>query len=47
VGDSRYVQYRVVLIRAASGQAPSLTAIGITHNGELPTSSREVGGFPG
>jgi hypothetical protein len=39
-GDSRYVQYRLTLSRGASGRAPVVTAVGFTHNGQLP-------GFPG
>jgi hypothetical protein len=47
VGDSRYVQYRVELTRLPGGQAPVLSAIGFTHNGQLPGSTSEVGGAHG
>jgi len=43
VGDSRYVQYRVELTRLPGGQAPVLSAIGFTHNGQLPEHISEVG----
>ncbi|HEV8527746.1 MAG TPA: DUF4082 domain-containing protein [Actinomycetes bacterium] len=44
VGDSRYIQYRVELTSSQSGNAPVLSAIGFTHNGELPGSIGEIGG---
>ena len=44
VGDSRYIQYRVELTSSQSGDAPVLSAIGFTHNGELPGSIGEIGG---
>jgi hypothetical protein len=44
VGDSRYVQYRVELTRLPGGRAPVLTALGFTHNGQLPRSISEFGG---
>ena len=43
VGDSRYVRYRVELTRLPGGQAPVLSAIGFTHNGQLPEHISEVG----
>jgi hypothetical protein len=44
IGDSRYIQYRVELTRLQGGRAPVLTAIGFTHNGDLPGSIGEVSG---
>jgi hypothetical protein len=43
VGDSRYIQYRVELTSSKGGKAPVLTAIGFTHNGNLPGSIGESG----
>jgi hypothetical protein len=43
VGDSRYVQYQVVMTRLPGGRAPVLSAIGFTHNGHLPRSVSEFG----
>lgn len=42
VGESRYIQYNVELVRSQAGRAPTLTAIGFTHNGELPRAIGEV-----
>lgn len=42
-GESRYVQYSVELTRAGAIGAPVLTAIGFTHNGELPDPVSELG----
>jgi hypothetical protein len=47
VGDSRYIQYRVELTRSPGGKAPVLTAIGFTHNGNLPGGIGEIGGTHG
>jgi hypothetical protein len=44
VGDSHYIQYRVELTSSHGGKAPVLTAIGFTHNGNLPGSNGEIGG---
>jgi hypothetical protein len=41
-GASRYLQYRVQLSAAAGEDAPSLSAVGFSHNGGAPATEGEV-----
>ena len=40
-GASRYLQYRVQLTAGAGANAPSLWAVGFSHNGAVPPDNPE------